>query len=555
MKTVLYKLNYQSYNNSEYHSSTPIGYRDIRKTEDSFFGLRPSNEETIKRPVFVFKNTNKEEKSYVENYGNPIWSIRKDYCMIVIEKYDDKVSLKLFTGYRMRNVGKVYFKKHTNLRYLTINIKTGDFYSGSLTDYHKKKCKKTINRNSFVACPLSVMHASINNCINSCKSTDVDTKGVSRDIITQFMNQIPCDSPQIPGYSYVLFKFYLDKRGVKYPNNFNSYRSVWVGREIKKVLKKQNNRMVDSFMVCNGLKGSKLKKYLHVSDKVNLNTYKQAKALFGEDWINQDKDDIILHCLNYDFGTWGCELLILFEKIISIEEKKRVYKIFKEIVVEKKFNFHTFIDHIRYYLTLKEYGEENLQWTSSTTDDNEFNLEHIEWSNRVQKYKQGVYTRIYPQYMYDKLSIPIVTDNCRYYSILLDNSDNYNQESQLQSNCVKTYIADCGSIIISLRKGSKDSIERATVEYSLTNQNNVVKISRVQYLGRFNGRLSEEWNEVLLTLDSEMLLIINDKRFETVNIKREIFTGEVSFSKSIWSGYGNLKWENPTILFNNLYFI
>jgi hypothetical protein len=273
-------------------------------------------------------------------------------------------------------------------------------------------------------------------------------------------------------------------------------------------------------------------------------------VLFGEDWINQDKDDIILHCLNYDVGTWGCELVILFERIISIEEKKRVYKIFKEIVVEKKLNFYTFIDHIRYYLNLKERGEENLQWTSSTTDDNEFNLEHIEWSNRVQKYKEGIYTRIYPQYMYDKLSAPIVKDNCTYYSILLDNSDNYNQESQLQSNCVKTYIADCKSIIISLRKGGKDSSERATVEYSLTNQNNIVKISRVQYLGRFNGRLSEEWGEVLLTLDAEMLLIINDKRFETVNIKREIFTGEVSFSKSVWEGNGNLKWENPKILIN-----
>ena len=57
-----------------------------------------------------------------------------------------------------------------------------------------------------------------------------------------------------------------------------------------------------------------------------------------------------------------------------------------------------------------------------------------------------------------------------------DSSEKYNQESALQSNCVKTYIGKVGSIIISLRDGSNDSNTRATIEYKLTIENKKIKI-------------------------------------------------------------------------------
>ena len=39
-------------------------------------------------------------------------------------------------------------------------------------------------------------------------------------------------------FSQRLFKFYLDKRQIKYPNNFDCYSKILVGPKIRKVLKK-----------------------------------------------------------------------------------------------------------------------------------------------------------------------------------------------------------------------------------------------------------------------------------------------------------------------------
>jgi hypothetical protein len=177
----------------------------------------------------------------------------------------------------------------------------------------------------------------------------------------------------------------------------------------------------------------------------------------------------------------------------------------------------------------------------------EFRDEHIEWTNKIEHYRNGSYDRIYPEYSYDIIEKLITIGDNIYYSKLLDNSSNYNEESILQSNCVKTYIAKSDSIIVSLRKQNIDSNERATIEYRIKNTLDGIKIGRVQSLGRFNGLLDKEWNEVLLKLDKIMLSYIEDKRFETVQIKKTCNNGVVIETTSDWDEMGNLTWENNYI--------
>ncbi|NBV10829.1 MAG: hypothetical protein EBS04_05125, partial [Chitinophagia bacterium] len=59
--------------------------------------------------------------------------------LIVLEKDGDKISLKIFITNKWREVGRVWFKKTTALHFLTYNIKTNDFYDGTLINYHKKR--------------------------------------------------------------------------------------------------------------------------------------------------------------------------------------------------------------------------------------------------------------------------------------------------------------------------------------------------------------------------------------------------------------------------------
>ena len=57
----------------------------------------------------------------------------------VVERNEEKVSMKLFTFNKSRGQGKPYFKKHSNLWFITYKIKTDELYTGQLTNGFKKK--------------------------------------------------------------------------------------------------------------------------------------------------------------------------------------------------------------------------------------------------------------------------------------------------------------------------------------------------------------------------------------------------------------------------------
>ena len=198
------------------------------------------------------------------------------------------------------------------------------------------------------------------------------------------------------------------------------------------------------------------------------------------------------------------------------------------------------------YCQLKEYGED-IKWMSFDNNKSDFNDEHVKWSNKINHYRQGFYNRIYPDYSYELIQKPIMDGDDVYYPILLDNSDNYNLESLVQSNCVKTYIGKCSSIIVSIRKGDVASDKRATIEYFLNRTSNKVSVNRVQSLGKFNSKLSQEWNEILFKLDEIMLSYVRDKRFETPKIKKKCMNGVEFNSNSEWSEDNNLFWKEKQI--------
>ena len=45
-----------------------------------------------------------------------------------IRVYDDKISMKLFTYFNHRRVGKKFFRKETSCKFLTYNLKTNLFF-------------------------------------------------------------------------------------------------------------------------------------------------------------------------------------------------------------------------------------------------------------------------------------------------------------------------------------------------------------------------------------------------------------------------------------------
>ena len=556
MKEVLFKKEFWSYETTEHHISNDFPYRPtIIKNDFLNFEIEDGPRPTKKHPLFVRKQTHKTEEEFVARFADQMYEVTRSNTTVVVERDGDKVALKLFWGYKYRRPGVVWFKTIKHFEFISVNTKTGDVYVGGIDNYHlKRRARKKIRRNYFINDPLNNLGISIRNCIRRVvgssstdvvvsNSTDVDC---SREAISVFIETIdPIDNFGDLTNSQRLFKFYLNKRGVKFPNNFHVYTDEWFGPEIKKILKKTDNRMVDAVMVRNELSGKQIKKALHNCEGLNLAMLTLARNMFNDDWVNQDYE-LILGCLNCDIRYYP--LHESFKEFVTNEELKRVYKLYRHAVIYGTLDIHTLYDHIRFYCELKLF-EPNIKWMASDDNKSDFRNEHLDWVDKLQSYKQGTYYRKYPEYSYQVITEPIEHDGEVYYPVLLDESKNYNQESAIQSNCVKTYIGKCGSMIVSLRKGGVDSEVRATIEYKLTQGlvTKTIHIDRVQSLGRFNQKLTEEWDDVLFKLDRRMLYYIKDEKFDTVKIKKVHKSGLELESSSYWNDNGRLVWDKEKI--------
>jgi hypothetical protein len=550
MKEEIFKVSYEAYTTVVFHDTVPIIFPHPRNKyffedeneADIWDQLLYANDRvnlSKKSDVYLEDFVSNVEEDFVLHYGNPLARVLKSYLMILVERDGDKVSMKVFNGFRERRVGNKWFKVARSVDYITVNTKTGDVYSGFLHNYqNKKKVRKKLNKNFFLNEPIAQVMYIIR---DKGWSYSHNSSEIANDAVSKFMYEIDGrEEPYEFNFEKRLFKFYLDKKRIRYPNNFRLYSSKLVGPIFRKTLKKNDNRLVDTFMIHNGLTGKKLKKCLHSCKGLNLDLYLVAKNLFGDDWINQD-DDFILQTLNSEFKIKDAVIPAEFVSVIGKDELRRVFNLFKKVYFEEMLDTYTFIDHIEIYTQLKMYGETDLRWMSNDVDI--FRNEHLDWSDKLTFYKNGHYERIYPIYSYEHLEKPLG----EYYPVLLDDSTSYNEESSTQSNCVKTYIGKSSNIIISLRKGSRYSEERATIEYQLYREDDKVKCRRVQSLGKYNGKLSDEWIHWLLKLDLKMLYYVNDDRFEPVKITKKCYNGAFFESGSYWDEDGFLKWTHKTI--------
>jgi len=504
-------------------------------------------QERNRRLVWIDKETFDSQEKYIENYGNPLAKVLKTYAMVVVEKEGHKVSMKLFWGFRERRVGNTWFKINKNVDYITVNLKTGDVYTGYLHNFQKKKkATKKINKNTFISEPVNSFKMKLRNLLGSFTTKHYE---ISMEAISKFIYEIDQrEDFENLDFEKRFFRFYLNKKGIKYPNNFHLYSKVLIGPKIRKELKKCDKKLVEAFMNEKGLSGKKLKTALHRCTSLNLGLYETALKLFGTDWVNQEQD-FIMNVLNSENNS-GRSIPAEFVNVISKEELRRVFRLFKRVYFDGVLDHYTFMDHIRMYTELKLYGEQDLKWQSDDDDKTSFRTEHLDWSDKLQFYKRGHYDRIYPTRLYDLIERPIGD----YYPVVLDNSTNYNEESSIQSNCVKTYIGRPASIIVSLRKGSPDSDDRATIEYRIFKDGDNIKAQRIQSLGRFNGKLDEQWFEPLFKLDESVLSFIQDKQFDTVRLTKKCFNGTVLESDSYFDHEGTIRWSYKAIEGNNSIF-
>lgn len=502
-----------------------------------------------RKPSSKLLCTKSTEQDYLENYANPLSEVRHDYLLLVISSDDNKVSVKLFRGSRYRKAFTTYFRKTTLCQYITVSKKTGDMYTGKILNYHKKrKFSKTFQKNKFATNQFLSIDSSIKGMLNP--EHLIEQGELYHQMIYIFLKELGIQYSGSENFTVnkELLKFYANKKGVKYPNNIWSFMSDDSTSIKLQEIRKFKGKFIDAFMHNKGLYGKVIKKALHNCDSVNISALRRAINFFGEDWVNQDYE-FILYCLNSKvyisqfYGDYNVPNL----NFLSTIEKRRAFNFFKEYVVRvNMFNLSTFLDHLSMIKELKFLGERDIFWKANNI--HEFNEEHSNLTSKLEYHKKGFYQRIYPQKFKKNIEKTIDCDGITYYPVLIKDTDEYIKESCVQSNCVKTYIGNPSSYIVSLRKSENDSQERATLEFYLSKYEKDVPYFRInQALGKFNYPLDETWTKAIQVLSVRFAESLKDNDNELVKIEKIFQNGKKLTSDTYWDENGLLKWSSVDI--------
>lgn len=527
------------------------------ENEDNLFGMpvvktRDSEMYSSKHPKWTFDKSLYTEEDFVENYGNPMASVNIYRPTVVVTKDDKKVAIKFFEYQRTRMQGKPYFRVSTKVKYITFNYITHSLYSGHIINYHKKrKFTKRVKRNCFYDGSLNGMLGVLSNMVRFVLEKTPElliNNTVVNDVITHFIDNIPnTEKYKMYTPNEVLFKLYLDGHKIKSPNNWNTFINIYPQPK-KKDYVKHKLKFMDAFMFIHGLQGDKIKRVLHkVTDIKGLEFFKFTNDFFGKEFMASQDDKLIqdiVECNLYINGGMTGYL-----KNLSKREKNNSFEVFKQ-VLRGDVDINTYYDHFRMINQLRQF--EPVKWDAKDYDS--FTNEHMVLSDKISFYTKGTFERIYGEEFTNRVQEPLNIDGVTYYPVLLKTSEEYNMESFIQSNCVKGYVDRAPSLIISFREGSQDSKVRATIEFTISEEN---KLKRIQTLGRFNKGLDDEWKKPLIMLDLKIGKLMSAKLFELPGVilkigYKEFKSGSHFVDKPHYLFNGSqptkvLDWEDPRI--------
>lgn len=557
---VLYKEVFEKFETNFYQLSSPL----LSNTElsqlkytDVNYQLTYSSKDS---PYYKFLNSSNDQADFLKNYGNQICAVNGKRLTFVVEKFIDKISIKMYTHFKYREVGKPYFKKSSGLSFITYKFETNDLYYGTISrGNNKKSVRKKVRRNYFGGNnpPFNNFFISLNHELKTYVSKENNEDMFMKMFnfsMFEFLEHIPNINSLINYHNFtdnihhldsIFYENYLKTRNIKYPNNFRAFIDKTPAPS-KRLLKKFNNKFVDCFMFNQKMNGDKLKKILHNSKVINEILYANLLMLLGDDFVKNQSYEDLKTVINFKGGYNFRGYVFKGSKA----EKKRVFSTLVDLI-RKEESVTSFIDHISFYITLNE--NEKIKWLAY--DSTSFREEHKDWSDKVSFYKNGLFYR-----MYNSEFVKAVEDVIfwNYYPVVLTESKEYIDESTIQSNCVKTYVDYPSSFIISLRKSSQTSEDRATLEYRIskhpTKKDGII-MSRVQSLGKFNGKLSNDWNRVLEVLDERISELVTNNKFTLPKLKHISKTYNYE-SDSGFNEKNQLVWLSPVrkSFLNDIYF-
>ena len=416
-----------------------------------------------------------------------------------IRRHGDKITFKTYQSTKNRTFNCIYFKKSFNVNSVTVNLKTGNFITLSISKNGKKKTQvfRTNHFDSIIRIINSYNLFKMSSTLSrDSKLHDEFKKSFNNEIFTKTLKEVFNIESDVKDYGNDTMDFYNDFMGI-----FINLKNIKVPDEgydyllnhlypTEKFFKKNNRKLIASVLDMLGIKSKLTIKILHEHPQIDIFSFQRFIKYFGDDYPKY-VGNILPEILNLSYrkdsnptshNGWTSKSQILlnpsFVSDLTDVEKENLIKITNSSSNSGRIKGITYNliqlidDHINMIRRLREY-DPDLIINAKSID--EFHTEHAELSKMVASIKKGWVI----EYEYDKKTTEEIEKplDCLYdhdtlqvlYPKILKREEEYIEEGKFMHHCVASYAEKDTSIIVSLR--NKTGSERVTCEFKIENGN------------------------------------------------------------------------------------
>ncbi len=504
-------LSFLSSTNKEKTNSKYVGrivsLPEKRKRKVHYFSTTDTVQERFEI-TYAYKNSKRSNTFETTNnrhikshYGRPFSSISVSIIERSIRKRGDIVTIKVYVSSKNRSFNSIYFRKSFTVYSLSINLKTGNFTTGTITKSGKKS-GKTFRVNNFMELSRIVTGKSFLN-VHGFISSDSVLKNEFIEIFDnlEFTTQIQkvlgidlgCVSYSSNPNQFVsdLCKIFIKKKNIKVPNGDYEF---WISRyyPTEKYLKKNDRKLIASILDVFNIKTKFTIKLLHEYPSIDLFGLISFCSYFGNDYSKYISslqphvfENSVRKVKNDDYVNNKSFILNNVTKSsyhLTDNEKENLIRVANSIQYSSDGVFsermiQLFNDHFKMIEKVRDY-DSSLFMKSKTID--EFNDEHRELTKMVSAIKKGwVIEYQFNEKMVEDIEKPIPLKinlgseenpvyaddiDISFYPYILKREEEYIEEGSFMHHCVATYADKDKSIIISVR--TENSMDRVTCEYN-----------------------------------------------------------------------------------------
>lgn len=516
------------------HIELPI--RAGVKKKNTFYFYSSANENDYNNCVVEVKPYSRGQVFYTQNdkhiknhFNKPFTSIDLNLIDRSVYIKNNKLTIKLFIYRKSREINSKYFKKYHISKGLTIDLKTGDIISFS-SDKTQKKIRKNYFHHIIELVESDLFITGIRFEKDFYSKFPHYEQIISNDEILESVHTALKKLSNFNPYNVKfeladnttkkywviknLVNFFVKCKDIKVPNEFLHY--IVLHYPTKKILQKNDNKLIASILDKHNLKSKYLIKILHKFPRMDINFLFSLSNYFGKEHFHKYVSNINLslvptfpidpftkhiHYHIYNYNDYE----------LNDSEKSNLVKLFNEFTESHINNYpqdESYVrvlnaqigqlnDHFNMIKKLKKYIP-TIALRANTWKT--FSQEHLLLSAQVSKINKGYTTEIvYLNEMCQCVEAPIIIEDNKYYPVILKRDIDYTIEGNYMHHCVGTYSENLNSLIISLRTNSTESNNRITIEFNTNTR------SMIQARSFCNSNPPEHFIEPLEVLKERIL--------------------------------------------------